>query len=401
MRRLFAKGKTLIKRKKGMFIKMIIKVDKTVLTDAVTPLMGAVSNKNTLAAVEGILLTTSGDDGCVLTSFDLEKGYRIKIPAKVIEAGSYIINGMRFNQIIRTMPEGELTVAVDNRLTVKITGGKSEFELSAIEGADFPTLPEFRSDMKFTVNQGILRQMITRTSFSVAQNENRAALNGAYFVFNENEIKIVACDGNRLAIRVQSCSVNSVTDKKPEISFILPGKTLTELLKLLKNEEEDITVTVTRRNGVFETDGLLFFSRLIDSEYLDYNKFIPQHSKIHAQIETETFIRSLERAFLVSEDRTLGQTKSYVKCTFTEGLLKISSVSANGRVYDEINIGGVEEDIEIGFNCRYLLEALKACGSEKVKCEMNTPLSCMVIKPYESKEDEDYLYLVLPIRMKD
>ena len=380
---------------------MKIKVDKSVITDAVTPIMGAVSNKNTLAAVEGILITTNGDDGCTLTSFDLEKGFRIKIPARVIESGSYIINGNRFNQIIRTMPEGELTISVDSKLTVKIVGGKSEFELSAIEGADFPALPEFRSDIKFTINQGVLRQMILRTSFAVAQNENRAALNGAYFVFSEEKIRIVACDGNRLAVRDQKCKISSVTDRKPEISFILPGKTLTELLKLLKSEDEDITITVTRRNGVFEADGLLFFSRLIDGEYLDYNRFIPAQSRIHAELDTETFIRSLERAFLVSEDRTLGQTKSYVKCNFSEGILKISSVSANGRVYDEINVDGVENELEIGFNCRYLLEALRACGSEKVVCEMNTPLSCMVIKPAEKQEEEDYLYLVLPIRMKD
>lgn len=380
---------------------MKIKVDKSVLTDAVTPIMGAVSNKNTLAAVEGILITTNGNDGCTLTSFDLEKGFRIKIPATVIESGSYIINGSRFNQIIRTMPEGELIISVDNKLTVKIVGGKSEFELSAIEGADFPALPEFKSDIKFTVNQGVLRQMIVRTSFAVAQNENRAALNGAYFVFSEDNIRIVACDGNRLAVRDQKCKISSVTERKPEVSFILPGKTLTELLKLLKSEDDDITITVTRRNGVFEGDGLLFFSRLIDGEYLDYNRFIPAQSRIHAELDTETFIRSLERAFLVSEDRTLGQTKSYVKCNFSEGILKISSVSANGRVYDEINVDGVESELEIGFNCRYLLEALRACGSEKVVCEMNTPLSCMVIKPAEKQEEENYLYLVLPIRMKD
>lgn len=380
---------------------MKIKVDKSVFSDAITPLMGAVSSKNTIAAVEGILITTSGDDAIQMTSFDLEKGFRIRIPAKVLEPGSYIINGGRLNQIVRTMPEGELTVTVDHKLTVKIVGGKSEFEISAIEGADFPTLPEFRSDVKFTVNQGVLRQMIVRTAFAVAQNENRAALNGAYFVFNEDQLRIVACDGNRLAVREQSCKVRSVTERKPEISFILPGKTLTELLKMLKSEDDDITVTVTRRNGVFEADGLLFFSRLIDGEYLDYNKFIPTQSRIKAEIETETFIRSLERAFLVSEDKTLSQTKNYVKCTFGDDMLKISSVSVNGRVYDEIYVEGVDGDLEIGFNCRYLLEALRACGSEKVMCEMNTPLSCMVIRPAVKTESEDYLYLVLPIRMKD
>ncbi len=380
---------------------MKVVFEKSVLSDAIAPLMGAVSNKNTIAAVEGILITTNGDDACTLISFDLEKGFKTKIPAKVEEPGSYIINGGRLSQIVKTMPEGELKLSVDNKLMVKISSGRSEFELSAMEGSDFPTMPEFKSNIKFTVEQGVLRSMITKTSFAVAQNETRAVLNGAFFSFSGNSVKVVACDGNRLAIREQRCEINSVTEESPESSFILPGKTLNELLKLFKDDDDTVTVTVTRRNAVFEVGDLLFFSRIIDGDYLDYNKFIPSSSKIHAAVETEKFIRSLERAFLVSEDRTLGQTKSYVKCTFNENILKISSVSANGRVYDEIPVGGVESDIEIGFNCRYLLEALRACGTERVLCEMNTPLSCMVIKPSDSYTEDKFLYLVLPIRMKD
>ena len=381
---------------------MKIKVEKSEFLNAIIPILGAVSSKNnTIPAVEGILITTNGDTACTLTTFDLEKGFRKKIEAKVIESGSYIINGQRLSQIVKTMPEGELTVDVDRNMRVKISGGRSEFELSAMEGADFPTLPEFKSDIKFTVKQGILRQMITRVSFAVAQNENRTALTGAYFVFNEDTMKIVACDGNRLAVRDQICKITSVTERAPEISFILPGKTLNELLKMLKSEEEDITVTVTRRNCVFESDGLLFFSRLIEGNYLDYSKFIPQSARLKVEIETEVFIESLERAALVSEDRALGQTKSYVKCTFSEGVLMISSVSASGKVYDEIEASGIDGELEIGFNCRFLLDALRACGTEKVLCELNTPLSCMVIKPAVKVETEDFLYLVLPIRMKE
>ena len=170
--------------------------EKSVLADAIAPLMGAVSNKNTIAAVEGILLITNGDDACTLISFDLEKGFRTKIPAKVEESGSYIINGGRFSQIVKTMPEGELKLSVDHKLMVKISSGRSEFELSAMEGSDFPTMPEFKSNVKFNVKQGILRSMITKTIFAVAQNETRAVLNGAYFTFSNDSVKVVACDGN-------------------------------------------------------------------------------------------------------------------------------------------------------------------------------------------------------------
>lgn len=380
---------------------MNITFEKSVLANAIAPIMGAVSNKNTIAAVEGILLTTSGDDGCVLTSFDLEKGFRIKIGARVNESGSYIINGIRLNQIVRAMPEGEINIAVDNRNTVKISGGKSEFELSALDGADFPSLPEFRSETRFTVDQEIFRQMIVRTVFAVAHNESRAVLNGAYIVFSEDGIKIAACDGNRLAVREQKCDIESLGEKKPEASFILPGKTLNELVKLLKDPDGTVTVSLTRRNAVFECGELLFFSRIIEGEYLDYSKFIPASSKVKCEIETERFIKSLERAFLVSEEKTSDNTKNYVKCTFEDDMLKISSVSANGRVYDEISVEDLENGIEIGFDCLYLLEALRASGTEKISCGMNTPLSALVIKPYEDNGQEDFLYLVLPIRMKE
>jgi DNA polymerase-3 subunit beta len=380
---------------------MKIKVDKSEFEKAITPIMGAVSGRNnTIPAVEGILLTTKGDDAVTLTTFDIEKGYRITIEAKVLEPGSYIINGSRLNNIVRAMPSGELTVYVDNKMTVKISGGRSEFELSAMDGADFPTLPEFKSEMKFTVNQGTLNDMISRVKFSIAQSDERKALSGAYFVFGEDDLKIVACDGNRLAVREQKCKVTSVTDKKPDISFILPGKTIEELSKILRKDDEDVTITVTRRNCVFECGGLLFFSRLIEGNYLEYNKFIPQSSKYVVEIETEKFIESLGRAFLVTEDKALGQTKSFVKCNFNDDALMISSVSVNGRVYDEISIEGMEGELEIGFSCKYLLEALRACGCEKVVCELNTPYTCMVIKPAVKNEAESFLYLVLPVRMK-
>lgn len=381
---------------------MKIRLDKSEFLNAILPILGATTTKNnTLPAVEGILITTRKDDGCTLTTFDLEKGFRTEIKAKVEEPGSYIINGSRLSQIVKTMPEGELCIYVDRNMRVKISGGHSEFELSSMEGADFPTLPEFRSDIKFTVKQGVLRQMINRTAFAVAQNENRTVLTGAYFVFAEDNMQIVACDGNRLAIREQVCKVTSVTERKPEISFILPGKTLNELLKMLKNEDDDITITVTRRNCVFESDGILFFSRMIEGSYLEYSKFIPKTARLNVKINTEIFIESLERAALVSEDRALGQAKSYVKCTFANGVLNISSVSANGRVKDEIEAEGIDGELEIGFNCRFLLDALRACGTEEIMCELNTPLSCMVIKPAVKTETEDFLYLVLPIRMKE
>ena len=378
---------------------MIIVFDKATLCEAVAPLMGAVSTKNTYAAVEGILITTEGPDKCSLTSFDLDKGFYAVIDAKVEEEGSFIINGTKFNQIIRMLPEGEVRLSVDNRFTAKIKGGRSEFELNALGGEEFPSIPEFKGEHRFTVSQGILRAMIADTNFAVAQNEGRAVLNGSFFSLVDDNIKVVACDGNRLAIREQKCDLGS--ENPVNVKFILPGKAVQEVLKNLKDNDDDVTVSVSRKNAVFAFDGYTFFTRLIEGEYLEYERFIPKESKIFVKIDTEQYIKSLERASLVSEDKSVGQARSYVRCNFTEDELKISSTSANGRAYDEVKIEKTGDDLEIGFSCKLLLDALRACGTEEVQLAMNTPLSCMVIRPVEEMPDTNYLYLVLPIRMKD
>lgn len=377
---------------------MNIVFEKSVLCEAVAPLMGAVSAKNTYAAVEGILITTEGADKCALTSFDLDKGFYAVIDARVEEEGSFIINGTKFNQIIKMLPEGEIRLTVDNRFSAKIKGGRSEFELNALGGEEFPSIPEFKGEHKFTISQGVLRAMIADTNFAVAQNDGRAVLNGSFFSLINDTVKVVACDGNRLAIREQKCELGS--EGEVNVKFILPGKAVLEVLRNLKDNDDPVTVFVSRKNAVFTFDGYTFFTRLIEGDYLEYERFIPKESKIFVKIDTEQYIKSLERASLVSEDKSMGQAGSYVKCSFSDGRLEITSASANGRAYDEVSIEKTGDDIEIGFNCKFLLDALRACGTENVKLALNTPLSCMVIRPAEEQPDGDYLYLVLPIRMK-
>lgn len=378
---------------------MKIVFDKSTLCEAVAPLMGAVSTKNTYAAVEGILISTLGAGKCALTSFDLDKGFYAEIEARVEEEGSFIINGTKFNQIIRILPEGEVRLSVDHRFSAKISCGRSEFELNALDGKEFPSIPEFKGDHRFNISQGILRDMITETNFAVAQNEGRAVLNGLFFALEGGSVKVVACDGNRLAIREQNCELAS--EGTVNVKFNLPGKSVLELIKNLKDNDDEVTVFVSRKNAVFKFEGYTFFTRLIEGEYIEYTRFIPKESKIFVKLNTEQFIKSLERASLVSEDKSVGQARSYVRCSFCENALKLTSTSANGRVYDEVMIEKNGDDLEIGFSCKMLLDALRACGTEEITLAMNTPLSCMVIRPAEQNPDNDYLYLVLPIRMKD
>lgn len=369
------------------------------LISAITPAMGVVSSKNTLAAIEGILITTTGNDGCILSAFDLEKGMRTTVPAKVLEPGNFIINANKLNQIIRTMPEGDLTIEVNERNITKISGGRSSFELHALNGEDFPNMPELNIDTGFRLKQGQLRNMITRTAFAVAVNHTKPALNGSLFKIENDRITVVSCDGNRLAVKKKRCDCEKINTEEISAKFILPGKSLTELTKLLSDGEDTVSIKIGRKHVIFYINGFFFFTRVIEEEYVDYERYIPSSSKIFVGIECDPFIRSLERASLVTEDRTMGQAKSTLICHFEGNLLKIRSNSVTGSVYDEIPITKEGEDLEIGFNCRYLLDALRSCDSDCLRLSLTSSLMSMIICPAEEDPDDTFLFLALPVRM--
>lgn len=376
---------------------MKVTFERDLLAQAVATAMGTVSNKSTIASIEGILLNVSNGK-CVMSSFDLEKGIEITLDADVEKEGSYIINAQKLNQIVKAMPKGNITIEVDNRNITKIYSGKSEFELHALNGADFPKLPELSGEIGFGISQGVLKKMIQQITFAIAQNDARPALNGAFFKIEANKLTLVSCDGNRLALSEKVCDIDS-RGQNIDSSFIIPGKTISELMKMLDDSDEKIMITLTRKHIMFSLENVLFFSRLIDSEYIDYQRFIPKSNKVVVKVKCSEFIESLERASLVTEDRSVGQTKSPVKLNFKDSFVNVSSVSISGKVSDEIEIEKEGDDIEIGFNCRYLLDALRSCDTDDIKILMSTPLMSMIIEPLEEKEDGKFIFLVLPVKM--
>lgn len=379
---------------------MKIVFDKTALTEALTPALGSVSNKNTLTSTEGFLIESEGDDKCVISAYDLEKGMRFTVPARVIEGGSYIIKADKLNQIVRAMPENEVTIEVDRRCVTKVSSGRSSYELHALKGEDFPNLPDLNVEKGFTVKQGELRSMITGTMFAVAQNDIRPALNGEFFSIEGSRITLVSCDSNRLAVMSRNCEIGGAPEETA-YKFILPGKSLNELVKLLADNDDLITIRPARKHVVFKVGEIYFFSRLIDEEYIDYDRFIPKNNKIFVTVSTEELIRSLERAMLVTEDKNMGQTKPALRCSFNDGYLELSSVSVSGSFSDELGIKKEGEDMLIGFNCRYLYDAVRSCDTEQIKLSMSTPFMSMIIEPAESVPEESFIFLVLPVKLKN
>lgn len=391
---------------------MKIRFDKEALIAAVTPAMSAVSDKNTIAAIEGILFRTDGAESCELSSYDLEKGFRTTVYCQVGRQGSFIINAAKLFRIIRMMPESTILIEVDEEKNMaKITSGKSEFCLPALPGSDFPNLPELSGEKGFSLPQKVLRKTILQIQHAIGIGEQRPVLSGAYFRISGSSLKVVACDGNRLAYRERQCSITTKGIDGTQISFIVPGKTLNELLKMIGDNDETVTLEFGRKHVIFFFGKQIFFSRLIDGEYIDYERVIPKNNTIRAEVDREELVECLERASLVTDDKSMGQVRSYVKCSFVGESLQVSSASSASSVYDETAIVKDGADIVIGFNCRYLLDALRAIDDERILLTLSTPLMSMTLEqlpgadvPDDAPEGEDpgkYLYMVCPVKMKE
>ncbi|MBR2292898.1 MAG: DNA polymerase III subunit beta [Clostridia bacterium] len=380
--------------------------NRSEISAAVAPLMCAVSGKSTLTTIEGILIEAKFPDTCVMTTFDLEKGVRITVEAKVIEEGSYIINAQKFNQTLRVMEGDEVTLTVDNKLVACIFSGKSSHKMSALAGTDFPNIPDLVSDRSFIIGQSVVKKMMNQVSFAMGVNDQRTVLNGTFMKIEDDSIMMVACDSFKLAkVKKKTELVNKNTNGNAhlEYKFIVPVKTVNELNRLISDDEEALMqIYVTRKHIVFLIGELTFFSRLVDGEYIDFNRIIVNSHRISVKADKRELISALERAALVTEERIAGSVRSHVKLEAVGDLLKISAVSSAGSTYDELSIDHTGDDILIAFNNRYLIDSIRACSEEKLTLSMSSPLTSMNIEPTEErKEGEEEIFMLLPVRMKD
>lgn len=387
---------------------MKIIFNRSTMSAAVAPLMCAVSGKSTLSAIEGILIEAKFPDTCVLTTFDLEKGVRISVEAKVIEEGSYIINAQKFNQTLRVMEKEEITLSIDDKLVASIVNGKSSHKMSALAGSDFPSIPDLVSDRSFIISQSVVKKMFSQVSFAMGINDQRAILNGTFCKIDDESITMVACDSFKLAkCRTRTELTNKNTNGKDylDYAFIVPSKTVNEISRLLSDDEEALTqIYVTRKHIVFVVGEITFFSRLVDGEYIDYNKIIASTHRIKAEIDRKAFFSALERAALITEEKIAGSVRAHVKLDVWGDLLKISTLSAAGSTYDEIAIKHEGDDIVIAFNNRFLIDGVRACDSERLMLSLTSPLNSMNITPVENSYEEngsEQLYMLLPVRTKD
>jgi len=373
---------------------MKVTFDKQKLLSALIPAAGISQTKNTLVSVDGLLFECPpnkkyGDydldnpNLCRISAFDLEKGLRSTIECNVYEEGLFVINTQKILQIVRALPDGDVTLEIDQNGRVKITGGYSQFEIGATPGEDFPTMPMFIGENIYKIPQFKIRSLISETVFAVAQNDQRAAFNGALFKIKGGELTVVGCDGNRLA--ASKCSIADTNPEVGDAEMVIPGKFLTELMKLLRDTEDELTKIIGRKHIIFNVDGIYFFTRMLDTDYINYEKLLPTSYMTEAYMSRSELLGAVERASIVTEDKLGGSGRAYVKLEFANNSITMSSVSSGGSVYEKVMAAMDGADITIGFNCRYLLEALKACPSDcdRIRIRLNSPLMGVIIEPAE------------------
>ncbi len=362
--------------------------EKALLSAAISVASRAVATKSAIPAIEGILMEASVD-GLVLTGYNLEIGIRVMVPAEVLEEGTLVLNARLFGEIVRKLPD-DVVVFLSHELTVNVKCGLSEFNILGSMTQDFPELPSVEQQNTVTLPQATLRSMISQTLFAVSENENRPVHTGSLFDIEGNVLTIVSVDGYRLALRRETLKDKHGADT---FSFVVPGKALTEVEKICTGEGE-VTVIQGTRHVMFRTGDTMLVSRRLEGDFLAYRNAIPRNNTIHICCEAAPLLRCLERVSLVISD----QLKSPLRCTFSDGILSMNARTTLGDAADQCPIEGNGNGLEIGFNNRYLMEAVRSAPTDRLRMEFTSSVAPCVILP--AKGEENFIYMVLPVRLK-
>ena len=372
------------------------------MMNAITPLLCAVGGKSTFTSVNCILFEVTAPNICTLTSYDLEKGVRISVNVEVEEEGSYAIEANKFYQTLKLFDGDEISLTVAKNRAVTLECGSSVFSMTAIEGEDFPEIPRLTSDNEFSLRQSVLKNMLGKVLFSMAVNDNRPFLNGAHMKIEGQRMTLVSCDSFRLSKISANVEIldQSGASQDVNIQYVIPNKTVNELYRQLSDREEStVQVITTKKNIIFNLNGYTFFSKLIDSQYMDYDRMIIKNHTIHITVDKEMLCSALDRASIVTEEKIAGTNHAFVKLTAEGDTLKISAISDVSSLNDAVPIEKEGNDLTISFNNKYLQEVIRSCDGEKVRISMTGKLLGINVEPAES--DMEQICMILPVRTPD
>lgn len=363
--------------------------EKPVLLTALLTAARAAAAKSAVPALEGLLIEAAGDNVSV-SGYDLKTGIVAKIPADVIESGSIVLNARLFAEIIRKLPDDYVTISVGGNFMTKIECKASEFEILGTPAIDYPELPTVDHLNSISVSEKMLKALISQTIFAVSDNEARPIHTGALFEVEGGVLTVVAVDGYRLAVRREEI-IEGNTDS---CSFVVPGPALSEVEKIIGDSDAEVLITVGLKHIMFTSGNTVLISRRLEGEFLNYKNSIPQNNKYSIKVERRRVVDAVERVSLIISDKL----KSPVRCIFGDGELHMQTTTALGKASDELEITGDGENLEIGFNNKYLLDALKVAPADSLTFSLTSGITPCIIT--DADESDKFLYMILPVRLR-
>ena len=360
--------------------------EKSILLKILNDLCRCVASRAAIPALEGIHVTVSGHRAD-FESFNVEFGLKTSVEISDGEDGSIVVPSKIFTDIVKKLPDSFISVSSEN-LNISIICADSSFTLSGFEPSDFPALPLIEEEKPILISSDTVKNMIKQTIFAVSTNSEQNVYCGELIDVNNRTLTIVALDGFRMAVRTEKVNIDS------NFKIIVPGRALSEVLRLLPSEDQDIELYLSERYVFFKFDEYIFLSRLLEGDFTDYKSLVPSLCETKVRVNIQNMIESLERVSVIIDDRL----QFPVRGKFENNISKFSCSTSLGNSSDEIPVGMQGAPIEIAFNDRYMVEALKHCDSDEVNLEMTTPLKPIKIVPIEGNS---FLFLVLPVRLRE
>ncbi|MEH7123445.1 DNA polymerase III subunit beta [Bacillus sp. JJ1773] len=376
-------------------MRFIIQRDR--LVQGVQDVMKAVTSRTTIPILTGIKIVATSE-GVTLTGSDSDISIESFIPkeeagneiAEIKQAGSIVLQAKFFSEIVKKLPTDTVEMHVENQLQTVIRSGKSEFKLNGLDAEDYPLLPQISEENVFKIPTDLLKALIRQTVFSVSTSETRPILTGVNWRVENGELTCIATDSHRLALR----KARIETEAAENYNVVIPGKSLSELSKILDDHNDPVEIVITENQVLFKAKHLLFFSRLLEGNYPDTSRLIPTESKTDIVVNTKEFLHAIDRASLLARE---GRNNVVKFTTIDAGVIEISSNTPEiGHVVEELQSQSVEgEDLKISFSAKFMMDALKTLEGSEIKISFTGAMRPFVIRPIN---DDSILQLILPVR---
>ncbi|MDP4084680.1 MAG: DNA polymerase III subunit beta [Bacillota bacterium] len=376
-------------------MKFLIQRDR--LVQSVQDVMKAVSTRTTIPILTGIKIVAS-EDGVTLTGSDSDVSIESFIPkeeagdeiVEVKQTGAIVLQAKFFSEIVKKLPTDTVEIEVLNSLQTVIRSGKSEFNLNGLDAEEYPHLPQIEESNQFSIPTDLLKAMIRQTVFAVSASETRPILTGVNWKVERNELTCIATDSHRLALRKAMVEI----ENNDIYNVVIPGKSLNELSKIMDDSNELIHIVITENQILFKAKHLLFFSRLLEGNYPDTSRLIPNESKTDIILNTKEFLQAIDRASLLARE---GRNNVVKFATINDGIVEVSSNTPEvGKVIEEIQSQSIEgEELKISFSAKYMMDALKALEGTDIKISFTGAMRPFLITPLH---DDSILQLILPVR---